>query len=172
MNMKIGAGGKLQNYDTKGRYCKTINPIIHPKEKPKEKSKIKMRLEYFNNVILKHANEMYLKDAFDVLCSICPREIQYANREIYKNGIRWGEIDLETTKVVIEVKGRIARGHYNQYIKEAGYAKIKHKDFLIFAPGISKVSKRQLLSKYNINVITTIEELKIKIKEIHNKGEK
>lgn len=166
MKLKRGAGGKPQYYDRHGRYCKqSDNPIIGElRKKPKWQNKLS-----YEETIIKSKNKEYVMDVFNILKEICPNKIQHAHKTYYnKNGTKWGEIDLETNNVVIEVKGKNAYDHLRQFIKEQQYSINKNKSFFVFAPGMHWATRRDL-EKNKIEVIQDFDSLRNKIIELHNK---
>lgn len=169
-----GAGGKLQNYDSKGRYASSPSLLeqwaMEAKKKSKEPSKLEKRLMHFETLIARKPNEEFIEEVYNVLKDVCPKKILYVLHTRYDEyGNRWGELDFETTRCVIEVKGGHARGNFTQYKKESDYAKSKNKLFYVYAPRFTKARAYELRVKNQMQVITNTDDLRKIMTAIHRK---
>ncbi|MBO5286254.1 MAG: hypothetical protein J6B16_05090 [Clostridia bacterium] len=140
MPTKKGAGGRQQNYDSRGRYTKTDYAKLYytpPSRKEKtQKRKDSKREELFNRA--RNSKDKYL---FEVFCEIekaLPYHVQFVNEtkfDPFINDIR--EFDIITQKCIIEVKsGSNGRKMENQFKSQKRYAEYKNKQHIVFAPNL------------------------------------
>ena len=167
MPMKLGAGGKMQNYDSHGRYAKTnaiIIPPIHLSKKDKAKLKEAVRREVLKNRA-KNSKDKYVFDVFNAIENEFPGEVQFVNTKLYDNALNdKRELDIITKTCIIEIKGEKGRKRLNQLVAQKEFAKTKGKTHFVFAPNILEATKREY-EKNSITIFRNIDSLINAIKE-------
>ena len=164
---KKGAGGRLQNYDSHGRYAKTNYFISEsPKESKKEKAQRRekhRREELFNRV--KKSKDPYLFDVFLAIEDEMPGEVVGVNTKKFDCNIgHEREFDIITKNCIIEVKGQQVRRKLTQFLQQKSYAESKRKRHIVFAPEILSACQRDY-EKNGIVITKSLNELIRIIKE-------
>lgn len=158
MPTKKGAGGRQQNYDSHGRYVKSVYPQNTLSKKEKSRIKRERQIETFC-LIADKKNDPLVKLLIIELEKAIPYSIQFVNGnkfDFVHNKIR--EFDIITRKVVIEVKSGSARRNLTQFKEQKDYADSKNKKYVVFAPNIGNGTKKEY-NKNGIEIKTSIKEL-------------
>ncbi len=165
---KIGAGGKLQNYDSKGRYCKNnyfdFTPPAFTKKEIRRRKEEKRRQELYEKA--KNSDDAYVFDVYLTLEKAMPGVVIGVNEyRLDENIGKPREFDIITKKCIIEVKSEKAAKKEKQLLAQLKYAnshKLKH---FLYSPTITRARKYEY-EKNGINVSKTLDELIRKLKEM------
>lgn len=167
MPTKKGAGGRLQNYDSHGRYAKMssfdyYDLKLTKKEKAMMREKNK-RDELFNKA--KKKNDPLVLDVFLEIERSFPGIVQAVNSIVtdVENGKK-RELDIVTKSHIIEVKSGKARHSLTQFKAQKLLAAAKKREYLVYAPSIASGAEKSYLNQ-DIRIVKTIDELKRIIKE-------
>lgn len=171
MPKKKGAGGRLQNYDSKtGRFAKTDyikffeeKPLYTRKEKAIKKEENR-REQLFNRA--KNSKDELV---FEVFCEIekkLPGCVQFINAQRFDPFInKPREFDIITRKSIIEVKsGKSGSKLYKQFLSQKKYAESRKKQHIVFAPNLSNMA-RCCFENGGIKIVKDYESLIREIKE-------
>ena len=164
---KIGAGGKLQNYDSKGRYCKNnyfdFTPPTFTKKEIRRRKEEKRRQELYEKA--KCSDDAYIFDVYLALEKAIPGVVIGVNEKLLDENIgKPREFDIITKKCIIEVKSKAVKCE-SQLLAQLRYTnlhKIKH---FLYSPTITRVAKYEY-EKNGIDVSKTLDELVRKVKEM------
>lgn len=164
MPMKRGAGGRMQNYDSYGRYAKAVRipPMPTRKEKARQREERK-REELFNRA--RKSKDPYLFDVYIAIETEMPGEVVAVNaikEEPHTQKRR--EFDIITKKFIIEVKGGSGKDKTKQYFAQRDYAIEKRKQYIIVAPNMPYGTKKYL-TKAGLVVVDHERDLIRKMKE-------
>ena len=167
MPTKKGAGGRQQNYDSRGRYTKTDYAKLYytpPSRKEKtQKRKDSKREELFNRA--RNSKDKYL---FEVFCEIekaLPYHVQFVNESKFDPFINDNrEFDIITKKCIIEVKSGKVQKRLNQFTQQKRYADSKNKQHIVFAPTVPTMAKIDY-EKHGIKIVKDYKSLVNTIKE-------
>lgn len=164
MRTKKGAGGRQQNYDSHGRYAKTVYQA--PPLSRREKSEIRRK-----NVIEKFCiaadkkRDPLVKQVLLKIEEAIPYAVQCVNENKFDalhNKVR--EFDIITRRVIIEIKSGKARHVLSQLVEQKEYADYRNKKYVVFAPNIAFGTKNEY-NRNGIEIKTNIHDLIKFIKE-------
>ena len=164
MPVKKGGGGKPQEYDpSNGRYGSgsigTISKTFGPQPQgPKVLTRSLLRKKRLDERAA-NSEDPLLPDVYNNIQTWVCGCVMKVNEKYYLSPGHNGEIDIETRHLVIEVKSGTARHFVKQFTQEAAYAKIRNKEFIVFAPNMSQ-TRKNLARKLGFNVVSTDRELK------------
>ncbi len=166
MPVKRGAGGKLQNYDSHGRYAKTNYSFLY-EVKPSRKEKARRKEDARREALYhraKNSKDPYLLEVFLAIEKEMPGEVVSVNaiKEDCNNHQK-REFDIITKKCIIEVKGGTAKNKTKQYFAQKRFAEEHRKDYIIIAPNMAYGTKKFLQNEgFHIVANTTdlIQEMK------------
>jgi hypothetical protein len=164
---KIGAGGRLQNYDSKGRYCKNnyfdFTPPVFTKKEIRRRKEEKRRQELYEKA--KSSDNAYVFDVYLALEKAMPGAVIGVNEKLIDANIgRLREFDIITKKCIIEVKSKKASKSEKQLLAQLKYANLHNMKHFLYSPTIPRATKYQY-EKKGIDVSTTLDELIRKLKE-------
>ncbi len=165
---KIGAGGKLQNYDSKGRYCKNnyfdFTPPAFTKKEIRRRKEEKRRQELYEKA--KNSDDAYVFDVYLALEKAMPGVVIGVNEYLYDENIKdKREFDIITKKCIIEVKSGDVVKREKQFLAQLKYTKFHGVQYFIFAPDLNRIRTYQY-TKDGFNISKTLDELIRKVKEI------
>ncbi len=163
---KIGAGGKLQNYDSKGRYCKNnyfdFTPPAFTKKEIRKRKEEKRRQELYERA--EKSDDPYIFDVYLALEKAMPGVVIGVNEYLFDENIRdKREFDIITKKCIIEVKSKAIKCE-NQLLAQVRYTDLHKIRHFLYTPTINRTRKYEY-EKKGINVSKTLEELVRKVKE-------
>ena len=164
---KIGAGGKLQNYDSKGRYCKNnyfdFTPPAFTKKEIRRQKEEKRRQELYEKA--KNSDDAHIFDVYLALEKAMPGVVIGVNEyRLDENIGRDREFDIITKKCIIEVKSKAVKCE-SQLLAQLRYTNLHKIRHFLYAPTITRVAKFQY-EKNGIDVSKTLDELVRKVKEM------
>lgn len=167
MPVKRGAGGKLQNYDSHGRYAKTNYSFLY-EVKPSRKEKARRKEEARRDALYhraKNSKDPYLLEVFLAIEKEMPGEVTGVNEIRFDPNIGHPrEFDILTKKCIIEVKGKQVRRKLTQLLQQKEYAISKGKNHIVFAPNILFPCKNDY-ENHGIKITTSISDMLKEIKE-------
>lgn len=154
MPVKRGAGGKLQNYDSHGRYAKTNYSFLY-EVKPSRKEKARRKEEARREALYhraKNSKDPYLLEVFLAIEKEMPGEVTGVNEIRFDPNIGHPrEFDILTKKCIIEVKGK-AKGSLSQLRAQQKYAEEHRKKHIVFSPDIPYGREKEYI-KNGINIV-------------------
>lgn len=160
MGYKLNKAGKLQAYDSKGRY--TSNGSKIERQKPTNYEKRMKKLKQLEEKILLKGDPLVI-DVFRELTKWNYKLITDAHRIIKKpDHNTFTELDLETSKLIIEVKSGSSMGNLQQFLKQKQYADLAKKKYIVYGPLFSKRS----IEGYNKEEIVILKNMGELIKYI------
>lgn len=168
MPTKKGAGGRQQNYDSRGRYSKTYyftfeTPKISKREKARRKEE-KRRSELYERASV--SKDKYLFDVYLALEKNFPGIVLGVNVFKYDENIKKiREFDIIAKKYIIEIKGESVKKCTKQFLSQKKYCEVHKKDYLVFSPNINGMRKYAYF-KMGIKIFCTINEMISFIKEM------
>ena len=166
MPVKRNKAGKLQNYDpSTGRYSRMS---IEEKQKYLLKSfmareaivedKRDRRRRYLAQQA-RSSKDPKINVVYEALESAVPYCVQAVNQHVFdKNLNRYREMDIITRHTIVEVKTGSAQKKSKQLLGQKQYAKEHNKAHIVFAPDISKATKREY-NRMGLNITTSLQEL-------------
>ena len=165
---KIGAGGKLQNYDSKGRYCKNnyfdFTPPVFTKKEIRRRKEEKRRQELYEKA--KISDNAYVFDVYLALEKAVPGVVIGVNEKIIDENIgKLREFDIIAKKCIIEVKSGDVVKKGGQFLAQLKYTKLHGLHHFVIAPDINRIRTYQY-TKDGFDISKTLEELVRKVKEI------
>ena len=165
---KIGAGGKLQNYDSKGRYCKNnyfdFTPPAFTKKEIRRQKEEKRRQELYEKA--KNSDDAYVFDVYLALEKAIPGVVIGVNEyRLDENIGKPREFDIIAKKCIIEVKSGDVVKREKQFLSQLKYTKLHGLQHFIFAPDINKIRTYQY-TKDGFDISKTLDELIRKVKEM------
>ena len=179
MPTKIGGGGKPQEYDpSNGRYGRGAGSFVTNLNgfstfehimQPKTSAKVERRRKTLDIRAARSADPLLLS-VYNLIQRIFPNSVMKVNEHFALPNGDYGEVDIETKRYVIEIKGGKGKHFVRQFHKEVAYARMHNKSFIAFAPNMSYAVKREAIRQGFVIVSSEqelVEMLSKKMKGIH-----
>ncbi len=165
MPLKKGAGGRAQNYDPHtGRYASTHYQPPPLTKREKAQKRLEAHLKNLYDIIIKKDDPL-VAEVFTILAKEIPHHIIHANHKTNDDiHHKDREFDIITQRCLVEIKSGKARRCLTQLLEQKEYACSNHKKHILFAPDISKGTKRAYENQ-GITIVRTTEQLISFVKE-------
>ena len=153
MRLKRNKAGRLQYYDSKGRYsnmqslivCSSIEAV---KESLKRKKALNFKKALREKALKANRKNPYLIEVFDSIEKNIPNEILDVECNMnskFTSHVR--SLDIVTKKYIIEVKSGKSKGKDRQLYAQHLYATRINKKALVFAPNMDSNSEERYKRK-------------------------
>lgn len=165
MPYKKGPNGTLRAYSSSnGRYTKmSIDQILQQlcNTESKKKSGREKQRERIENLLsrARHSKDEGIYDLCLFIESNKPGTLKHVNENLYdKRLCDTREVDIVTSKAIIEVKSRTAKHALKQFLAQKQLSEDFGKKYYVYAPNISDARYNEY-TKQGITVIRTKEQL-------------
>ena len=161
MKQKLNKAGKMQNYDSKGRYAKN-SPIEPAKPFISKKEKYLRRLQARDEVLINRAAKSNDPLLFEVAYSLIkefPGKVTKINEYLIDKLTKKSfEQDIVMCRAIIEIKSGTAQKCEKQFLIQKRIAESLNKKHIVFAPNIS-FSRQKEYERCGIHIEKSLKNL-------------